>query len=64
MLSYIPAVSWLNWIAEYGKAKWKYSNGIFKNCSRTGNSKVPYNILPFTPMFHISERLPYFNIFM
>ena len=27
---YKPAVSLLNWRAEHGKGKWKYSKGIFK----------------------------------
>ena len=60
--SYKPAVSWLNWRAEPGKDKWKYSKDIFNNCLRTENSLVPNNILPFSLMFHIAERLLYFDI--
>ena len=58
-----PAVSLRDWIAEHGKGKWKYSKDIFKNCERTGNSLVANNILPFSLMFHIAERLLYFSIF-
>ena len=63
MLSYKTAVSWLNWRVHYGKDKSEYNNGIFKNCSRIGNSKVPNNILPFSLMFHLADRLLYFDIF-
>ena len=59
---YKPAVSWLNWRAEHGKGKWKYSKDIFKNCKRTGISLVANNILPFSLTFHKAERLLYFNI--
>ena len=62
LLGYKTAVSWLNWRAHCGKVKSEYNNSIFKNCSRTGNIKVPNNILPFSLMFHIAERLLYFEI--
>ena len=64
MLSCKPSVSWLNWRVEYGKGKSEYNNGIFENCSKIGNSKVPNNILPFSFMFHIVERLLYLDIFL
>ena len=46
---------------EYGKGKSKNNNGIFKNCSRIENSKVPNNILPFSLTFRIAERFLYFD---
>ena len=38
----------------------KVSSKIVK---RIGNSLVPNNILPFSLMFHIAERLLYFDNF-
>ena len=66
MLSYKLAVFFfflLNWRVQFGKGESKYNNCIFKNCTRIGNSEVPNNILPFSFMFHIAERLLYFDIF-
>ena len=59
MLCYVykPVVSWLNWMVEHGKGKWKYSKGILKICQGNGNSKVAENILPFSFMLRVAERL-------
>ena len=45
------------------KGNWGYTSAVFKNCSRTGNSKVPNNILLLSLMFRVAERLLYFDIF-
>ena len=48
---------------ELGKGKWKYSKGILFIVEKNGNGKVTNNSLPFSLMFHIAERLLYFDIF-
>ena len=53
---------WITWKVGHGKGKWVYSNGIFTYCSRTGNSNVLNNILPFSLMFHLAKKLLYFDI--
>ena len=60
---YKPAVSWINLRAEHGIGKWKYSKGIFKIVKEMDTKKVRNNIVPFSLMFHIAERLLYFDIF-
>ena len=63
---YKPADSWLSWKDEHGKGKWKYSKDIFKNCQRTGNSKVLNSSLAFSLMFHFLNdfyTLIFFNDF-